>query len=69
MTIFIVNYLIFQSPDDFYDDEWDEDSEYGGPVTSNLPQTQYPVVGTKTTSITKPSGTTNDNIKIILKTR
>lgn len=53
--------LFLQSPDDFYDDEWDDDSECGGGSTvmstaAIPPTTQYPVRGVKSTPIMKTSG-------------
>lgn len=51
--------LILQSPDDFYDDEWDDDSECGGSTVASSaaipPSTRYPM-GPKTTSLPKAPG-------------
>jgi hypothetical protein len=57
----IYNFVLYlQSPDDFYDDEWDDDSEYGGSstVTSSAivpSSTQYPAIGSKA-SMMKTAG-------------
>lgn len=61
---YILNFNNFdlQSPDDYYDDEWDDDSECGGgsstitSATTITPNTQYPAIGVKTTSMLKTSG-------------
>lgn len=69
----MINYVLLhlQSPDDFYDDEWDDDSEYGGSstVTSSVmvpSSTQFPAIGPKV-SMMKTAGIYKQSILLNLR--